>query len=106
MLHVDKVEPVKTDRIQVNGHDDKELLYNWLEQLLLKFEIDSMAYSKFEVSPITRNVTAASVRATIHGETYDPQKHGAKVEVKGVTYHLMEIETNLRQARVRFLLDL
>jgi SHS2 domain-containing protein len=106
MLNIDKVQPGTTDTIRATGHDEKELLYNWLEQLLLKFEVDSMVYSKFEVSPINRGETSLSLMAKAKGELFDPRKHEPKIEVKGVTYHLMEIDVTPQEARVRFLLDL
>lgn len=106
MLHVEKVDPVLQDSIEVTGHDEKELLYNWLEELLLKFEISSMAYSVVNVTHITQDSTGSSLKARVKGEAYNRQKHGSKTEVKGITYHLMEIVKGPTETRVRFLLDL
>jgi SHS2 domain-containing protein len=106
MLHVEKVDPIVQDTVEANGHDEKELLYNWLEELLLKFEINSMTYSAFKVNHIVQKVTGATLHAKIKGEPYNRQKHGSKTEVKGITYHLMDIIKSPTETRVRFLLDL
>jgi SHS2 domain-containing protein len=106
MLHVEKVDPVLQDNIEVTGHDEKELLYNWLEELLLKFEINSRTYSIFQANRIIQTRTGPSLQATVKGEPYNRQKHGSKTEVKGITYHLMEIIKTPTETRVRFLLDL
>ncbi len=106
MLHIEKVKPTVEETIQVTGHDQKELLYNWLEELLLRFEINSKAYSSFEITRVTKHATSVVLRANVRGEAYDRAKHGSKTEVKGITYHLMEISERPGEVRVRFLLDL
>ncbi len=106
MLHIDKVKPAVEETIQVTGHDQKELLYNWLEELLLQFEIKSMACSSFEITHMIENATGVALEAKVRGEAYDRAKHGSKTEVKGITYHLMEISEEPGEVRVRFLLDL
>ena len=39
-------------------------------------------------------------------ETIDITKHGYKIEIKGVTYHEMEILQQGNQYKVKFILDL
>lgn len=106
MLHIENVAPKLRDNVNIFGHDEKELLYNWLEELLLKFELKSMAYSVFDVTHIVAKPGNLEAVADIRGEPYDRDKHGAKTEVKGVTYHMMEMTRSSHEVRVRFLLDL
>jgi SHS2 domain-containing protein len=106
MLNRQSVKPRMEDLVQAEGHDEKELLYDWLEVLLLKFDIEGMVYSEFAISPITSRNHTLRLQATIRGEKYIRAKHGSKVEVKGITYHLMEVKQALRRATVQFLLDL
>ncbi|HZY94866.1 MAG TPA: archease [Candidatus Bathyarchaeia archaeon] len=106
MLHIENVAPSLRHNVSVSGYDEKELLYNWLEELLLRFELRSMAYSVFIVTSIVQNAEMFELVADIQGERYDRDKHGSKTEVKGVTYHLMEITKSSDQVRLRFLLDL
>lgn len=106
MLYTDKITPQSTEDITVEGHDERELLYNWLEALLLKLEIDGKALGKFNVQSINSVKDGLDLTGTAKGEPYDPEKHGRKVEVKGVTYHQMAIQREKNRVLLRFLLDL
>jgi SHS2 domain-containing protein len=106
MMNIESIDLIAEESVQVAGHDKKELLYNWLEQLLLELDIKEMVYASYDIS-ITSNAGAMlELRANMKGEKYHREKHGSKTEVKGVTYHLMTIQQNTKEARVRFILDL
>jgi len=106
MLNVQKIDPILEEHIQVAGHDKKELLYNWIEQLLLEFDIKAMVYASYHIIIAPDDRTSFKLRGRVRGEKYDRGKHGAKTEVKGVTYHLMTIEEDAKEAKIRFILDL
>ncbi len=106
MINAQNVEPKTEEHISASGHDESELLYNWLEELLLRFELRAMVYSEFKIDPISRSPSSLELVAKANGEKYDRAKHGAKTEIKAVTYHLMKIERDPGEVRVRFLLDL
>jgi SHS2 domain-containing protein len=106
MLNVGKVDPKIGETLNIEGHDELELLYNWLEALLLQFDIQGMAYREFDLSPIDLDSRPLKLEARIRGEGYVPEKHGAKTEVKGVTYHLMNIKKDSNEVRLQILLDL
>ena len=106
MLNVQKIDPILEEHIQVDGHDKKELLYNWIEQLLLEFDIKAMVYASYHIIIAPDDRTPFKLRGRARGEKYDRGKHGAKTEVKGVTYHLMTIEEDAKEAKIRFILDL
>jgi SHS2 domain-containing protein len=106
MLDVKKVRTKTNLEIQTNGHDEKELLYNYLEELLLLFEVKQLALGSFTVNSITPTQAEIKLKGKASGEPYDRARHNGKVEVKGITYHLMEIEKHPTKVTVRFLLDL
>ena len=106
MLNYETIEPRVEEKVTVEGHDEKELLYNWLEALLLKFDLEAMVYAKFDLGQITTNANSLKMLARLHGEKYSREKHGAKAEVKGVTYHLMRIDKIENRVVLQFLLDL
>ena len=106
MLNVQKIDPILEEHIQVAGHDKKELLYNWIEQLLLEFDIKAMVYASYHIIIAPDDRTSFKLRGRVRGEKYDRGKHGAKTEVKGVTYHLMTIEEDAKEAKIKFILDL
>ena len=93
------------DVIAVDGEDDLELAYNWLESLLLKFELEQRVYRRFQVS-VAKEPSGLKLKAHAYGEIFDRRRHGAKVEVKAVTYHRMEISRHENRVVLRFILDL
>jgi SHS2 domain-containing protein len=106
MLNVETIDPIIENSVQVDGHDKEELLYNWLEQLLIEFDVQEMVYAAYNISVVPNQPTLFKLSARMRGEKYNRRKHGAKTEVKGVTYHLMAILESAKEARVRFILDL
>ncbi len=90
MVDAGNVKPALEEELLVEGHDELELVYNWLEQLLLSFEIKQQVLTRFHISSIKKTDGNIFLTARARGEEYDPTTHRAKVEVKGVTYHLME----------------
>ena len=106
MLDTKSVRPIMKERLETVGHDEKELLYNYLEELLLLFEIKQFAVGAISVKSTSKSPGQLGLESHVSGERYDPKRHHGKVEVKGITYHLMEIEKRPEKTTVRFLLDL
>jgi SHS2 domain-containing protein len=106
MTDVAEVKPKVEGVVEVSGRDESELLYNWLEDLLVRFDVDGMLYSKFEIQSLEKVVEAFRLKARIFGEKFDSAKHLQKVGVKAVTYHKMEIIRQPNQVLVKFILDI
>ncbi len=106
MTDVRKVEPKIEDSVQVEAHDEYALLYNWLEELLIKFDVTQTVYSRFKVSSIEKKPSGFTLSAKIWGEHFNPEKHPPKVGIKAVTYHRMEIVKKPKAVTVKFILDI
>ncbi|MDJ0271948.1 MAG: archease [Candidatus Caldarchaeum sp.] len=89
--------------VEARGQDLMELLYDWLEKLLHKFEIDNIVATEIKVNKITKN-SEYRLEATLWGEPYNREKHQTGTAVKSPTYALMEIDTE--KNTVRFVLDI
>lgn len=101
-----KVDPEQEDSVEVEAEDEYALLYNWLEALLVKFEVNGMLYSKFKINTIQDTSESFKLNATIWGEKFNPEKHTQKVAVKAVTYHRMEIIKEIDKVTLEFILDI
>ncbi len=97
-----KVELKESVNVEINGFDLQNLLYKWLEFLIIKLTAEKFAAGYFNIEV---NKEKISLKGTIYGEKYLPKKHGFKTEVKGITYHLMEINYQ-EKCKLRFLVDL
>ncbi len=103
MVDVSKVNARQELDIDADGHDIESLLYNWLEHVMIILVSDHIALSRFKVS--IEHDGMYRLHAKAYGEPLDLEKHNYKVEIKGVTYHMMSIEYDSKY-RLRFLLDL
>jgi SHS2 domain-containing protein len=62
------------------------LLFDWLNDLLYRFDAQRMLFAKFDV-----RFTDSSLRATAWGEPLDPARHRLEHEVKAITYHALMV---------------
>lgn len=105
MTELDSVKPETKVEVAVEGDDEESLLYNWLESLLIKFEVDELLFSKFKIKELER-LGKFRLAAEAYGEQYDPEMHISKVAIKAVTYHGMEIKKDKEQIVVKVLFDI
>jgi len=106
MTDLGKVNPKIEESVEVEGHDEQALLYNWLEALLVKLDIIGRLYSRFKIAHIEKTPKGLKLTAKIWGEPFNPKRHVSKVGVKAVTYHQMEIIRNKKGVTVKFILDI
>ena len=69
------------------GDDREFLLFDWLKELLYRFDGEHLLFGRFEV-----RVTAAGLTGTAWGEPLDPARHVLLHEVKAITYHELKVE--------------
>lgn len=105
MTDTGKVEAKVEESVEARGIDEQELLYDWLENLLIRFDETGNLYSRFRVEEIKKVDGEYRLKAKIWGEPFDPEKHPQRTGVKAITYHLMEIRKGAEGVVVKFLLD-
>ncbi len=81
------ITPVTKVTVEVESIDIEGLLVGFLSELLVKFEVDQMVLSEFEVTLVSET----RLTTTARGERFDEQRHGHGHYVKGISYHMMEI---------------
>ena len=90
---------------KVEGHDYSELLFNWIDGIILLIAVDNKVASNFELK-ISKIDSKYQLTGHAMTESVDISKHGYKTEIKGITYHQMEILQESGINKVRFILDL
>lgn len=80
------IERIGEYNIHLEAPDLEQLLVDWLSQLLFLNGAYSLVFGKFEVT-----LTGTRLSARVFGETYDTKKHRMGVEVKAVTYHMLQV---------------
>jgi len=89
--------------MEVSGKDLNNLLYNWLEDIIITTITEGFVTRRFFVK--LEKTNGYKLLAILKGEEIDVEKHHFKVEIKAPTFHLMEIKQDKRVV-MRFLLDL
>jgi SHS2 domain-containing protein len=100
------IERSFVDQFEVTSHDEISLFHDWLEQLLLKFDLDGKVYSVFHVEKIDPQKENLYLAAKAQGGLFERGRHPAKVEIKAVTYHRMEVRATPEGYVARYILDL
>lgn len=83
------VRPLEETRIELPGTDREFLLFDWLKELLSRFDTDRVLFASFDV-----RVTDTGLTATARGEPFDPDRHAFAHEVKAITYHELKVVHN------------
>jgi SHS2 domain-containing protein len=102
MVNTEQIKPRVEKKIEVHGNDLESLMFNWLNNLLVFYGAENLAFSKFEVKIDEKKL---KLKAKVYGERIEPKKHETKTEVKACTKHMMKIEKNAVW-KARVLLDI
>jgi SHS2 domain-containing protein len=110
MFEIDKVEDRQFSTITASGEDLENLLFDWLEKVLLKILIDHIVVSRFSIEISKKNANVEEkkylLRARVGGEKVSYSKHNYKIEIKAITYHELKIKRVGPNYVATFLVDL
>ena len=84
---LDTVHATIRIEIDLTGSDRELLLFDWLQELLYRFDAEHLLFARFEVK-----VRPDSLSGTAWGEKLDRERHELAHEVKAVTYHGLKVE--------------
>jgi SHS2 domain-containing protein len=84
---LDTVRQVRRIDVEIAGTDVEYLLFDWLRELLYRFDAEHLLFSRFDVT-----VGANGLKASAWGEPIDPARHVLSHEVKAITYHGLRVE--------------
>jgi SHS2 domain-containing protein len=84
VANLDAVAPVQQECVHLTNEANRldDLLFDWLDDLLYRFDTRRVLFSRFEVQ-----IEGKDLRATIWGEPMDRSRHEMDGEVKAITYH-------------------
>jgi SHS2 domain-containing protein len=81
------IRPETPVTFELAGDDREFLLFDWLKELLYRFDGEHLLFGRFEVRVTDRGLTG-----TARGEPLDPTRHVLLHEVKAITYHGLKME--------------
>jgi len=103
MMDIKSVEEKTEKKIEIRAKDLNNLLYSWLEEIIILTITEGFAARRFSVQLTKKD--GYNLAANIGGEEIDFKKHHFKLEIKSPTFHLMEIKQQ-KPVVMQFLLDL
>lgn len=83
----DAILPNQRLDLAIAGSDREYLLFDWLKELLYRFEVEHLLLTRFSVT-----VGTGGLQGSAWGETFDAQRHELAHEVKAITYHRLRVE--------------
>ena len=96
-----KIESKIERKVEIPHEGDEELLLvDWLSELLYIHDVENLVFGDFKVKINDKLVGYA------YGEKYDRQKHGYGMQIKAVTYHMLEIKRNKKGVTIKVLFDI
>jgi SHS2 domain-containing protein len=104
MAETKTVEPRNLEEIQLRSDDLEELLFNWLAELIYLKDLKVTVFCKYKIK--IEKPDGYKLRASVWGEPIDAEKHKVKVDVKAVTYHLLEVKKTDNKWTAKVILDI
>lgn len=101
MADLSKVNVVDAIEVSAQGETVEELFMAWLRELLYIFHGDRYLLKEFEVTELSEG----SVKGIVKGERIDSERHVMHGEVKGATYHKLEVREVDGKWEARVILD-
>jgi SHS2 domain-containing protein len=90
-------------KISLEAEDLDRLLYDFLTELIVMKDIDSLLFGRFEVSV---SGGGTSLKAVAKGEPIDRERHRLRNDVKAVTMHLFGVKRQDRSWMATVVLDI
>ncbi len=81
------IRPLQQIEVRIDGADREYLLFDWLRELLYRFDARHLLLGRFAV-----RVTDTGLEGQAWGEPIDPARHALGHEVKAITYHGLLVE--------------
>jgi SHS2 domain-containing protein len=103
MADLETVEQRSKEKVELAGQRLDELLFDWLAELIYLKDLKSMLFSRFDID--IKKTNGYTLKASIWGEPADQRKHKVRVDVKAVTYHLLEVKKENSKWTARVILD-
>ena len=105
MVDPDTLRQSETHKFVLKSPDLDRLLYDFLTELIIAKDIDSLLFKTFEVE-VEVDPATTSLRASAKGEPIDRERHRLRNDVKAVTMHLFGIKKEGKGWKTTVVLDI
>lgn len=96
------VKELETRSVHLDATDLENLLVKWLSEILYLFDGEKFLPASFTIDELSPH----RLDAEISGESFHPERHRAKLDVKAVTYHQLRIKRQKEGYTLRVFVDI
>ncbi len=96
------VRPTKERVVRIEGKELDRLLYDFLTELIVVKDVDSLLFKEFRVSL----PAGGGLVARLEGEPIDRKRHKLRNDVKAVTMHMFGVKRQGRRWKATIVLDI
>lgn len=101
---VKTIEPRNKKTIRLENDNIRDLLYDFLSEILYIKDADYFVFCRADVSVEKNNKYKMS--ATLYGENIDTKKHQLRNDIKAITFHMFEVKKSGKGWKARVVMDL
>lgn len=101
MADTESITESESISINITAKDREGLLVKWLNEIIFLKDTKGFLCKRFSINYLNNN----NLKADIHGEIYDPERHQLLSGVKAATYHNLKIEKVRETWQVRIIFD-
>ncbi len=101
LTEIDSLKSLKTTNLRVTGDDWPDLMVNWLRELLYIWNGKEMLVKKTQIRTLSENELSANVTL----DSFDPDRHEVKIEIKAVTYHQIQVDSSPQGWEAKIIFD-
>lgn len=104
MADLKTVTPDQVETVKLENKTVEDLLFDWLAELIYLKDYKAILFKDYSVK-IIKNANY-ELEAEVKGEAIDQQKHHLRVDVKAVTYHMLEVKKSKGIWKAKVILDI
>lgn len=104
MVSLETVEEKETEKIELESVKIEDLLFDWLSELVYLKDAKATLFKNFKVR--IQDNKKYRLKAEAKGEKIDRNKHHLRVDVKAVTYHMLEVKREEGKWTAQVILDI
>lgn len=102
ITEIDSLTGHDSCHIEVSGDDWSDLMINWLREILYLWNGRERLVKSADITSLSENMLSAQVVF----DSYDPDRHSIKTEIKAVTYHQIQVKRSLSGWTAQIIFDI
>ena len=101
ITEIDQLKGLDSCNIEVSGYDWPDLMVNWLREVLYLWNGRELLVKSFHIISLSEN----NLSVRVNFDPFNPDRHIIKTEIKAVTYHQIQVNSNSSGWEAKIIFD-